>query len=186
MQPNLRGISLLIMAVGSMAACSSSDTVLAVTVTSTADLQTSQAMLRQIRIRVTPSSGTAVEKVFDAPQMTVLVDGGVEAGGSEFMAITSSFFERVPLPSGLSGPATVRVDAFMNSANPASAEGYAWGESPATIVKNGAAAAQVMLIVGGPKPAPPDGGADGGDDASPGADAGGDASPSGDASADGG
>jgi len=119
-------------------ACSSSDTILALTINSGADIGT----VETLHVVVTPASGAAF--TFDLP--APLVDGSIK----------SSFFERIKLPSSLEGPATVTVEA-QNAAHTTTAS----GQTQTTIVKDGAVAASVMLMPGG-LPPPGDGGADAG------------------------
>jgi hypothetical protein len=141
-------LSSLICFVAVVGACSSSDTILALTVTSGADVTSVQSLL----VAVTPDSGTAFTTTFAPP----LVDGSIK----------SSFFERIKLPSGLEGPATITVQAQNAGQTVAS------GQTRSTIVKDGTIAASIMLMPGG-LPPPGDGGADAGDagDAGAGGDA---------------
>jgi hypothetical protein len=117
--------------------CSSSDTILALTITS----GTGVTQVSNIMVTITPHSGSTITKTF-APHV---MDGGV---------IVMSFFERLSLPDSADGEATVRADALDASSN-----SFAAGVTTADIQKGHTVAAQVMLTVGGPPP--PDGGAGG-------------------------
>jgi len=128
--------------------CSSSDTILALTINAGADIGTAETL----HVVVTPASGTAFTFDFAPP----LVDGSIK----------SSFFERIKLPSSLEGPATVTVEA-QNAAHTTTT---ASGQTQTTIVKDGAVAASVTLMPGG-LPPPGDGGADAGDAGATGGDA---------------
>jgi hypothetical protein len=136
-------------------ACSSSDTILALTIQSGMDLRTPDVAINELRVTVTPGSGSPFTTTLTPRTTVVLVDGGVDAGGSEYTAIQASYFERITLPGDLSGDATVRVDALESGASTA----FAAGETATDIRKGGATAASVMLTIGGPPP--PDGGAGG-------------------------
>jgi hypothetical protein len=109
------------------AGCSSSDTTLALTITSGEGV----VQVSHIRVVITPASGSEITKELVPPT----TDG----------AIVTSFFERLSLPESADGPANVRVDALN-----ASGASYAWGTTTAQIEKNHAVAAQVKLTVGGP------------------------------------
>ena len=135
--------------------CSSSDTILALTIQSGMDLRTPNITISELRATVTPSSGAAYTTMFPPRTVVVLVDGGIDAGGSEYSTIQPSFFERLTLPSDFEGDATVRVDAFQAGAS----DSFAAGETTVDIRKNAATAASVTLTIGGPPP--PDGGAGG-------------------------
>jgi hypothetical protein len=120
------------------ASCSSSDTILAVTIQAGPGV----VEVSKIRVTITPASGTAITSDYTPP----MKDGG---------AIVSSFFERITLPDSAAGEATVRVDALD-----AGGSSFAWDTTTADIEKGHTVAAQVTLMVGGPPP--PDGGAGGG------------------------
>jgi hypothetical protein len=132
-------------------ACSSSDTILALTVNSGADI----GAVGKLHVVVTPATGSAFTFDFAPP----LIDGSIKA----------SFFERIKLPSGFEGRATVTVEA-QDAAQTTTAA----ARTEITIVKDGAVAASVMLMPGPLPPPPTDGGADAGD-AAPTTDGGADA-----------
>jgi hypothetical protein len=139
--PKARSLSVGVagaLAIASLGAlrCSSSDTILALTITSGDGV----VAVSKIHVTITPASGSPIEKDFTPPT----TDG----------AIQMSFFERIGLPDSAEGEATVRADALDASNN-----SYAWGTTPTTIEKNHTVAAHVKLTVGGPPPAT-DGGAD--------------------------
>ena len=136
-RPRLSNLIWFIVAAG---ACSSSDTILALTVNSGADIGGAETL----HVVVTPASGSAFTFDFAPP----LIDGSIK----------SSFFERIKLPSGLEGPATVTVEA-QNAAHTTTAA----GRTETSIVKDGAVAASVTLMPGLLPPPPTDGGADAGD-----------------------
>ena len=92
--------------------CSSSDTILALTITSGDGV----VAVSKIHVAVTPASGSPIEKDFTPPT----TDG----------AIQMSFFERIGLPDSAEGEATVRADALD-----ASNTSYAWGTTHTTIEK---------------------------------------------------
>jgi uncharacterized membrane protein YgcG len=130
-------------AISQTPACSSGDTVLALTINSSQEDVGGPANLR---VTVTPTSGAPVMETF-APE---LVDG----------AIISSFFRRITL-NGLSGEVDVTVDALD-----ATGVAYLGAMTTAELVENGAVAARVNLKVA-PPPEPdagtsPDGGGGGG------------------------
>lgn len=120
--------------------CSSSGTVVALTVTSGDGV----VQVSTIRVTITPASGAAIMQDFTPP----MKDSG---------AIATPFFQRLSLPSGADGPATLLAEAVDSSG-----AAYAGGRTDVRIEKNHAVAAQVMLTVGGPPPPPSDGGADAG------------------------
>ena len=119
-----------------IAACSSSDTIVAVTVTSNADV----GAVSKLVITVTPKAGSAMMSEFVPPSL----DG----------AILSSFFERVKVPSGVSGAATVRVDALDQAG-----VSFASGATDVNIISGGATTALVKVSRSGSMM--PDGGVDG-------------------------
>ena len=116
--------------------CSSSNTILALTITSGPGV----VAVSSIHVTITPRSGSDITKDF-APPTT---DG----------AIVMSFFERLTLPDSAEGEASVRADALDSGGT-----SYAAGVTTANIEKGHTVAAQVKLTVGGPPP--PDGGAGG-------------------------
>jgi len=116
--------------------CSSSNTILALTITSGPGV----VAVTSIRVTITPQSGSDITKDF-APPTT---DG----------AIVMSFFERLTLPDSAEGEASVRADALDSGGT-----SYAAGVTTANIEKGHTVAAQVKLTVGGPPP--PDGGVGG-------------------------
>jgi hypothetical protein len=132
-------LSNLIWFIAAAGACSSSDTILALTVNSGADI----GAVDTLHVVVTPTTGAPFTFDFAPP----LIDGSIK----------SSFFQRIKLPSSLEGPATITVEA-QNAAHTTTAS----GQTQTTIVKDGGIAASVMLMPGG-LPPPGDGGADGGD-----------------------
>jgi hypothetical protein len=119
-----------------IAACSSSDTIVAVTVSSSANV----GAVSKLVITVTPKAGSATMAEFVPPS----VDG----------AILPSFFERVKIPSGISGAATVRVDALDQAG-----VSFAWGAADTNIISGGATTALVKVSRTGSMM--PDGGVDG-------------------------
>ena len=116
--------------------CSSSDTIVAVTVSSNANV----GAVSKLIITVTPKTG--------AETMSELVPPSFDG------AILSSFFERVKIPSGISGAATVRVDALDQAG-----KSFASGTSDVTIIGGGATTALVKVSRAGSMM--PDGGVDG-------------------------
>jgi hypothetical protein len=146
-----RSLNLLFSMFAAVAACSTSDTTLALTVNSGADI----GAVDHLHVVVTPASGSPF--VFDFKPPTT--DG----------AIVASFFERIKLPSGFRGPATVTVEAQSAAGTTTAA-----AVTTTDIVENGAVAASVTLKPGGLPVGGGDGGTDGGADAA-GADAVGDA-----------
>jgi hypothetical protein len=118
------------------ASCSSSDTVLALTIESGKGV----VEVSKVRVTITPASGSAITSEYDPPT----TDG----------AIVTSFFERITLPESADGEAIVRADALDAGGN-----SYAWDVTNADIQKGHTVAAHVTLMVGGPPP--PDGGAGG-------------------------
>ncbi len=121
-----------------VAGCSSSDTVLALTVMAGSGVE----QVAKIHVIVTPKSGAPVTADYTPP----MKDGG---------AIVASFFERISLPDSADGDAGVEADALD-----AAGAKLAWGTTVAHIEKNHAVAAQVTLLIGGPPPST-DGGAGG-------------------------
>ena len=129
-------IGLTAITAAALGACSSSTTTLALTVASGSDI----VSVAKLHVTVAPAAGDNFVFDFTPP----LVDG----------AIRSSFFQRITLPGGLDGPATITVEA-RDTAGATTAS----GQTATTIVKNGAFAASVTLMPGG-LPPPGDGGAD--------------------------
>jgi hypothetical protein len=119
-----------------IAGCSSSDTIVAVTVSSNANV----GAVSKLVITVTPMAGSALMSEFVPPSL----DG----------AILSSFFERVKIPSGISGAATVRVDALDQTGM-----SFASATTNVNIISGGATTALVKLSRAGSMM--PDGGVDG-------------------------
>jgi hypothetical protein len=134
-----RSLHVLVWMFAAVAACSSSDTTLALTVNSGADI----GAVDHLHVVVTPASGSPF--LFDFKPPTT--DG----------AIVASFFERIKLPGGYRGPATVTVEAQSAAGTTRAA-----AVTTTDIVENGAVAASVTLKLGGL----PVGGADGGIDSS--------------------
>ncbi len=134
------------LAVASLGAlsCSSSDTILALTITSASDI----GAVSKLRVTITPQPPATFPEIMQTvdPQ-TMPADAGA--------VIKSSFFVRLTLPESTDGPATVLVEALDAAGNP-----YAGGRGDAAIQKDHAVAAQVSLTVGGPPPET-DGGAGG-------------------------
>jgi len=135
------------LAVASLGAlsCSSSDTILALTITSASDV----GAVSKLRVTIKPqppATFTDIAKDDIIPQ-TMPADAGP--------VIKSSFFVRLTLPENTDGPATVLVDAID-----ANGTAFAGGRTDAQIQKDHTVAAQVMLTVGGPPPET-DGGAGG-------------------------
>src|SRR5215212_1370460 len=87
------------------ATCSSSDTVLALTIQSGMDLRTPAITISQLNVTVTPTGGSAssFQAMITPPTVLVQIDGGADAGGIDFQAIQTSFFQRLTLPD-LDGP----------------------------------------------------------------------------------
>jgi hypothetical protein len=136
-RPRLSNLIWFIVAAG---ACSSSDTILALTINSSADI----GAVETLHVVVTPASGTAFTRDFKP----TLSDGSLK----------SSFLERIKLPSGLQGPATVTVEA-----RDAALTTKAAGRTQTTIVEDGAVAASITLMPGALPPPPGDGGTDAAD-----------------------
>jgi len=134
--------ALAVASVGALS-CSSSDTILALTVSSASDVRA----VSKLNVTITP-----VPPATFAPIMQQ-VDPQTMKPDAEVI-IKSSFFVRLTLPESTDGPATVLVEALDANNAP-----FAGGQGPANIQKNHVVAAQVMLTVGGPPP--PDGGAGG-------------------------
>ncbi len=134
------------LAVASLGAlsCSSSDTILALTITSDSAVGAVSKLRVTIKAEPPATFGDIMQEV--DPQ-TMPADAGP--------VIKSSFFVRLTLPESTDGPATVLVDA-LNSSGAA----FAGGRGDAVIQKNHVVAAQVKLTVGGPPPET-DGGAGG-------------------------
>jgi hypothetical protein len=120
-------------AVSQTPACSSHDTVLALTINSN---QADVGGPAKLRVTVTPPSGLGMTETF-APE---LVDG----------TIVMSFFRRITL-NGLSGKVSVTVDALNGSDSV-----YLSATTTADLIENGAVAARVELET--PVTPQPDGG----------------------------
>jgi hypothetical protein len=120
-------------AVSPAPACSTHDTVLALTINSE---QADVGGPASLRVTVTPTSGLGMTETF-APE---LVDG----------TIIMSFFRRITL-NGLSGKVTVTVDAINSSGST-----YLSAMTTAELIENGAVAARVELKT--PVTTTPDGG----------------------------
>jgi hypothetical protein len=127
-------------------ACSSNgDTVVALTINSN---QADVGGPANLRVTITPMSGAVVTETF-APD---LIDA----------TIVMSFFRRITL-NGLSGKVGITVEALDASGNV-----YLSAMTTADLVKNGAVAARVQLMIPVPEPdagTTSDGGADDGGDA---------------------
>lgn len=121
----------------SVTACSTSDTILALTIKSGADI----GAVDKIQVKVTSTSGATFSDSF-APPTT---DGAIQA----------SFYQRLTL-SSVSGPATITAEAQRGGVT------FAAGLTSVTIVKDGATAAAITLMLGGLPP--PDAGTDAGSD----------------------
>ena len=119
-----------------IAGCSNSDTIVAVTVSSNANV----GAVSKLIITVTPKTG--------AETMSELVPHSFDG------AILSSFFERVKIPSGISGAATVRVDALDQAGM-----SFVSGTTNVNIISGGATTALVKVSRTGSMM--PDGGVDG-------------------------
>ena len=117
-------------------ACSSSDTIVAVTVSSNANV----GAVSKLVITVTPKAGSAMMSEY----VPTSLDG----------AIVPSLFERVKLASGTSGAATVRVDALDQSGT-----SFASGSTDITIIDGGATTA--LVKISRPGGTATDGGVDG-------------------------
>jgi len=136
------------LAVASLGAlgCSSSDTILALTVSSASDV----LVVSKLRVTIKaepPATFPDIPPQEIVPQTMPPADAGPPV-------IKSSFFTRLTLPENTDGPATVVVEALD-----ASGMSFAGGRGTANIEKHHVVAAQVMLTVGGPPP--PDAGAGG-------------------------
>ena len=118
-------------AISQTPACSSGDTVLALTINSN---QADVGGPANLRVTITPTSGAPEAETFTPD----LVDG----------AIITSFFRRYTL-NGRTGEVNVAVDALDAAGSP-----YLSATTTAELVEHGAVAARVELKV----PTPPDGG----------------------------
>ncbi len=126
------------LAVASLGAlsCSSSDTILALTITSASDV----GAVSKLRVTITPQPPASFSEIMkEVDPQTMPADAGP--------VIASSFFVRLSLPESTNGPATVLVEALDAAGN-----AYAGGRGDAVIQKDHAVAAQVKLTVGGPPP----------------------------------
>lgn len=142
-----RGVVVAALAgVASLPACSSEDTIVALTVNSTDEVGTVEAL----KITITQAGQSPVVKTIDPPARRV--DAAAGAGGATIEVIQSSFYDRVTLPeSWEEEDATIQVDVT-------NAAGKSFTASTTVrIVEEGAVAARVQL--GSP---PPTGGGEGG------------------------
>jgi hypothetical protein len=137
-----RLLALLSINLCAVAACSDSETVVAVTISSDSEI----GAVSKLQVTVTPVSGMVATAELVPPANP---DGG---------AILSSFFVRVILPDDPEGSASVLARALDPAGNV-----IAIGATMTSLRSKGAVAASIMMMPGSTLP-PPDGGtqADGG------------------------